>query len=245
MLLASDSLRLLGLFQLVCQGKPVVFDQPRLEELIALLAIQPGEPIQRGQIASEIWPESSEKQARSNARNLLYRIKQLWPGMENAIAVERHQLTWRRDAGIQVDVSRFQSLIAEADLCDDVDARIERLTNAADLYRGDLLPNCFADWALAERERLRGEYTTLLEQLVDLLLERRRYGDALQRAKTLQRFDPLHESAYRRLMQTYAALGDRAAALRVYHACASTLAAGVGRRTLAGDRRSANATVAP
>ena len=219
----SDSLGLFGAFQLVCQDKPVVFDQPRLEELIALLAIQPGEPIQRVQIAYQIWPDSSEKQARANLRNLVYRLRQLWPDMQSAIAVERNHLTWRQDAGIPVDVSRFQSLVEEADRCDSADVRIERLTAAADLYRGDLLPNCFADWALAERERLHGEYATVLERLVDALLEQRHYEDALQRAKALQRFDPLHESAYRRLMQTYAALGDRAAALRVYHTCASTL----------------------
>ncbi len=100
---------------------------------------------------------------------------------------------------------------------------IRLLTEAADCYQGDLLPNCFADWALAERERLRGEYATVLERLVDALLDQRRYEEALQHAKTLQRLDPLHESAYRHLMQTYAALGDRGAALRVYHACASTL----------------------
>ncbi len=223
MAVPSDSLCLLGAFQLVCQGKPVVFDQPRLEELIALLAIQPGEPIQRVQIAYQIWPDSGESQARANLRNLLYKLKQLWPNMDTAIAVERNHVTWRSDACIAVDLLRFQSLIADAGRCDNADDRIKLLTDAVDLYRGDFLPTCFADWALVERERLRGRYTTLLEQLVDLLLVQRRYADALQRAKALQRFDPLHESAYRCLMQTYAALGDRAAALRVYHTCASTL----------------------
>ena len=223
MFLASDSLRLFGLFQLICQGKPVVLDQPRLEELIALLAIHAGEPVARAQIAYQLWPDSSEKQARANVRNLLYRLKRAWPDLEEAIVIDSKHIVWRGDATFQIDVQRFEELGALAGQSNNADERIRLLTEAADCYQGDLLPNCFADWALAERERLRGEYASVLEQLVDALLDQRRYEEALQHAKALQRFDPLHESAYRHLMQTYAALGDRGAALRVYHTCASTL----------------------
>ncbi len=141
----------------------------------------------------------------------------------DAIAIDGKHVTWRGDTTFQVDVQRFEELNALADRSQNADERIRLLTEAADCYQGDFLPNCYADWALAERERLRGEYATVLERLVDALLDQRRYEEALQHAKALQRLDPLHESAYRHLMQTYAALGDRGAALRVYHACASTL----------------------
>ena len=137
--------------------------------------------------------------------------------------IDGKNIAWRGDAIFQIDVEQFEELGALAGESNDIDARIRLLTEAADCYQGDLLPNCFADWALAEREQLRGKYASVLEHLVDALLDQRHNEEALQYAKALQRFDPLHESAYRRLMQTYAALGDRAAALRVYHTCASTL----------------------
>ncbi len=218
-----DSLRLLGSFQLFYQGRPITLGQPRLEELIALLTTQPGEPIQRGQIAYQLWPDSGEKQSRANVRNILYRLKRAWPNLDDAIAIDGKHVTWRGDTTFQVDVQRFEELNALADRSQNANDRIRLLMEAADCYQGDFLPNCYADWALAERERLRGEYATVLERLVDALLDQRRYEEALQHAKALQRLDPLHESAYRHLMQTYAALGDRGAALRVYHACASTL----------------------
>ena len=216
------SFRLFGQFQLIDRGDEVVLGQPRLEELIALLAIHPGEPIQRAQIAYQIWPDSGEHQARVNLRNLLHKLKQAWPGMVEAIDVTRTHVAWR-DADIHVDLHRFESFTAEASQHHDAEARIVPLLEAANLYRGDFLPSCYAEWALAERERLRSEYAAALEQLTDLQLETRRYDDALTSAKKLQRFDPLHETAYRRLMQAYAALGDRAAALRVHHTCATTL----------------------
>ena len=62
-----------------------------------------------------------------------------------------------------------------------------------------------------------------MERLIDGLLDRRQNEDALERVRALQRFDPLRESTYRQLMQVYMALGDRAAALRVYHACSTIL----------------------
>lgn len=97
------------------------------------------------------------------------------------------------------------------------------LTHAADCYQGDLLPGCYADWALTEREQLGARYVVVLEQLIDALLELRQYEEALHWAKKLRDHDPLQESAYRRLMQVYTVLGDRASALRVYHTCASIL----------------------
>ena len=103
------------------------------------------------------------------------------------------------------------------------DERIELLTEAIELYRGDFLPDCYADWALAERERLRATHVSLLEQLVDALIERRQYSLALERAQEMLRFDPLRETTYGLLIRIHALMGDRAAALRVYHTCVTTL----------------------
>ena len=143
--------------------------------------------------------------------------------MTESISVESTHIAWRSDASITVDVHRFEEMLQIAGQCDDVTERAALLTDATEVYRGDLLPDCYADWALAAREVLRRTYASSLEQLVTALLALRQFEEALQRAVSLQGFDPLSEKAYRRLMQAYAALGDRATALRVYHICASVL----------------------
>ena len=210
MSLPHNSLQLLGAFRLVQHGEPVALGQPRLEELITLLAIQPGTPITRARIGYDFWPDSSDKQARTNVRSLLHKLKKAWPDAATAIAVERTAVTWRADGPIAVDVQRFGDLYDQAVACRDAAERIRLLTTAVQAYGGDLLPDCYAEWVLAERERLRGKYATLLEQLVTALLAQRCYEEALARAKALLHFDPLRENAYRLLMQAYAALGDRA-----------------------------------
>lgn len=91
------------------------------------------------------------------------------------------------------------------------------------LYTGDLTPGWYDEWIVPERERLRQSYLDALEQLARLLEHAGRLRDALDYAQQLQRADPLHEAAYRQLMQLHLALDDRASALRVYHTCATTL----------------------
>jgi hypothetical protein len=57
-----------------------------------------------------------------------------------------------------------------------------------------------------------------------LLLESQRdYKGAIGHGQQLLRHDPLHEATHRRLMRLYALSGDRAGALRTYHACATIL----------------------
>ncbi len=218
-----DSLRLLGAFHLIHRGEEIRLTQARLQELIAQVAVCLGLPVTRGQIANHFWPDSSDKQARANVRILLHRLRKAWPRAEELIVIERTHITWRRDAAALVDVHRFEELLAQTKQSQNAHERTHLLSDAADVYRGDLLPDCYAEWALAAREQLRSRYAAMLETLIDDLVELRRYDDALHRAKQLRDHDPLHESSYRRLMQISMLLGDRTAALRVFHACASIL----------------------
>ena len=90
-------------------------------------------------------------------------------------------------------------------------------------YGGELLPGCYSDWLLAERDRLAQAYGAALEQLAALYEERRDYRQAIGHAQTLLRHDPLHEPTYARLMRLQALNDDRAAALHTYHTCATIL----------------------
>ena len=97
------------------------------------------------------------------------------------------------------------------------------LEQAVAVYGGELLPGCYSDWLLAERDRLAQAYGAALEQLAARYEERRDYRQAIGHAQTLLRHDPLHEPAYARLMRLQALNDDRAAALHTYHTCATVL----------------------
>ena len=158
MVSAPNRLRLLGTVELTLDGAPVALGQSRLEELVALLALRPGTPLKRAEIAYHFWPDSSEQQARTNVRNLLHKLKKGWPGLEATLAIGHGDVTWRRDATLTVDVQEFVRAAEHAEQRDLPAERVLLLAGAVDCYMGDFLPACFADWALAEREQLRTRY---------------------------------------------------------------------------------------
>jgi DNA-binding SARP family transcriptional activator len=53
------------------------------------------------------------------------------------------------------------------------------------LYRGELLPGCYDDWILPERERLQQRFIETLEQLILLLQNRGDYRGAINYAERL------------------------------------------------------------
>src|SRR5205807_1331658 len=99
----------------------------------------------------------------------------------------------------------------------------QNLEHATHLYRGDLFPSCYDEWIFPERDRLHQVFLQAAERLMALLEQERDYSAAITVAQHLLRQDPLHEATSRQLMRLHALCGDRAAALRTYHSCASLL----------------------
>ena len=97
------------------------------------------------------------------------------------------------------------------------------LRTAVDLYRGELVSGCYDEWLVAAREHFRQRYLDALSRLVPLLEAEDEVPQAIARAEQLMAADPLREETYRVLMRLHAGRGDRARAIRVYHAGASTL----------------------
>jgi LuxR family maltose regulon positive regulatory protein len=97
------------------------------------------------------------------------------------------------------------------------------LEDALALYRGDYLEGVYHDWCVLERERLRGRYLAALETLARLYADRKDLQRAIELYQRLLAQDPYREAAHQALMRCYYRLGDRAAAIRQYQACANVL----------------------
>ena len=222
--MVSLRIRLLGQFAITHATEAIVaIPHARLQELLAYLLLHRTAPISRQQLAFIFWPDSTEEQARTNLRNLWHRLRRTLPDADRFLAADELTMQWRGDPSCWLDVAAFEDHLKQAGAAAGSDDELRRLEQAVALYAGELLPGCYSDWLLAERDRLAQMYGQALEQLAALYEERRDYRQAIGHAQTLLRHDPLHEPVYAQLMRLQALNDDRAAALHTYHTCVTVL----------------------
>jgi DNA-binding SARP family transcriptional activator/Tfp pilus assembly protein PilF len=220
-------IHLLGDFLLVLESEPVTtVDWPRMQSMLAYLILHRDAPRSRTHLAFLFWPDSTEEQAHTNLRHLVYRLRRTLPNANSYLHANKQTLHWNPDVPWTLDVADFERAIAEADQAEQdgnlISMRVA-LEEAVKLYRGDLLLGVYEECLLSERERLRQQFLEALERLIVQMERERRYQEAIRVAQQLLRVDPLHEATYRTLMRLYAGSDDRAAALRTYQTCVTVL----------------------
>ena len=98
-------LKLLGGFDArLGTGTPVVLPRRKAQALLAYLALQPGQTHLRDKLATLLWGESTDAQARHSPRQALLAIKQAVPVHAGAlIAIAKDRVTLNQ-AAVHVDV---------------------------------------------------------------------------------------------------------------------------------------------
>ena len=216
--------RLLGTVNLTSgEGREArsLLGQPRRLALLAYLAAgMPRRGIQRrDQLLTLFWPELDQGHARAALRQALHVLREeLGP----------HVLVCRGDEEVGLDFDVVRCDVAEFDCA----VTAGRLTEALDLYRGELLEGFFISeapeferWQDDERSRLREMASRAAQALVE---EAENGGDlptAAIWARRALRLAPHDEGQLRRLLTLLDQLGDRAGALQAYDEFARRLAA--------------------
>lgn len=216
------NVRLLGNFQLTHNEEAIdtINGSPRLQSLLAYLILHSNAPQPRQQIAFLFWPDSTEKQARTNLRKLLFQLRSALSDADEFLADTPQTVQWRPDAPFWLDVAEVQNLLLQLQ---QNAANRALLTRLSTLYTGPLLPNLYDDWIDARRQTLHAAVTQALAQLVSALEATYAYDEGIHYAQRLLQLDPLAEQTYLRLMRLRALAGDRTGALRTYHDCVATL----------------------
>ena len=234
-------IELLGGFQLFTGDRTVPrLPSARQQELIAFLVLHARSgPIQRQRVAAALWPDSTDAQALTNLRRELHHLREGFPALDALIDAGTRTLGWSGPAGA-VDLIAFEraaestSAKATADRSSAADRAA--LQQAARHYKGDLLPECVAEWIDADRERLRQRARHVLTHLVALLEKDGAFGDAIEHLQQLLRIDPVDEPAWCALMRCHARRGERATALHLYQQCAALLKKELGVQPSAATR---------
>ncbi len=226
-------IQLLGDFSISKDGQELLsgHSATRRSLLLAYLLLKRNHRQSREQIAYLFWKDSTDGQARSNLRSLLTALRRQAPMLAACLRVDETHLCWRNDSTQVIDVAEFESALERAATfgqAEKIETLIDALKQAIALYTGELLPACYEDWVLAERQRLQTAYLDALLWLIDLLEKNDRNQEAIRYAELLWQADPLRETSIFLLMRLYASVGDRAQALSLYARCARLLVEELG-----------------
>jgi DNA-binding SARP family transcriptional activator len=207
-----------------------------VQTLFAYLLLQPHRAQPREVLADVLWSERSQERARSCLSTALWRLRRILepdgtPAGTYLIASSSGEVSFNWHSDHWLDVSAFetkarQSLVRPIEILT-ID-EVQHLEAALQLYTGELLEGFYTDWALRERERLRGLYLNTLAHLMRFYHQQGHYDKGVVYGQKILDLDPLREEVHRDLMRLYVANGQRPLAIRQYQACCTLLAEELG-----------------
>src|SRR4029453_1577895 len=113
---ARLKVRLLGGVEIILDGRHLrAFNSLRLQRFLALIALR--KDLQhRSRLAFELWPDSDERQARTNLKKMLHDFRHSLPAPGEFVEIENEIVRWIPTGPADVDVLRFRDALAAGDL---------------------------------------------------------------------------------------------------------------------------------
>src|SRR5215469_1647787 len=175
---AQLKIRLLGTPEVRIAGMPLMLHHQKARALLYYLAAT-GSLHTRDHLATLLWSESPESNARHSLRSSLYHMRQaLLIRGANETLVGDGDLVYLRLEHDACDIARFRQLLAEN--------REHAIAEAASLYRGPLLQDftlsdapLFEEWTRFEASALRQAYHGALHRLATWAEQRQAYSEAI------------------------------------------------------------------
>lgn len=191
----SHRIQTFGSLQIHGVNDSLLLKGEKSRSLLAYLILHPRARHRRETLADMLWQDSPPDRVRRNLSDLLYRLQKT---IESEwLTIDDDTIAFQPNPNLSVDVWEFDKLIASKDSGD--------LQKAVELYAGDLLPEIYDEWIVAERELRRGQYLSALETLAGQYESQGKLQQALLSVRRLILTEPLHEPAH----QTYLRLLGR------------------------------------
>jgi DNA-binding SARP family transcriptional activator len=195
-------------------------------QVLKYLVAARGRPVTSEELLSVFWPQNGAAPAATNVRQAVHALRDRLEPDRPRQAASRYILGRRgggyelAEGAVLVDADAFAAA-AEAGLAalraGDGRRAEAALGRAAALYRGEFLADePDADWALAERDRLRALAGRVLRALAGLNLRAGELDAASDHLQRLAELEPLDVDAQRQLLTLLLRRGRRTEAARRY-----------------------------
>ncbi|MEV6879257.1 BTAD domain-containing putative transcriptional regulator [Amycolatopsis sp. NPDC051128] len=228
-------IRLLGPFQVLVDGSPVVLTSSRQRALLATLALAAGRLVSIDALARGVWGEAPPAHIRGSLQTYVMRLRRLCG--EDTVVTEPDGYRLVVDPS-RVDALRFLRTLDQAAATTEPARRRELLTAALATWGGTPLegvgsPALTAEWGPLLTER----HLFAVEQRIDLDAGLVPDARLVAELTDLVAQHPLRESLWERLLRVLARSGRRAEALSRYAGLRALLADELGVEPGEGLRR--------
>jgi LuxR family maltose regulon positive regulatory protein len=227
----------LGGFEVRLSGGKILSDAQwtglRQKLLLKAILVNGCREIPKDILMDALWPDSSHEAAQKRFKVTLHRLRRILEpdvdhrSVSSCISLKDNLVSL--DMGrCRVDVNDFLAACDEIRQLkhDDDDQRLlSACRRAADIYRGDFLPEePYLSWAEMKRAALKDQYLAVLMELARLFERKGDLEQATRHCGAVIQADPLAEQAHQQIMRLLQRQGRRSAALKVYRDLAETLA---------------------
>jgi DNA-binding SARP family transcriptional activator len=222
---------------------PQAFGRERARALLAALLCA-GRPVHREELLEWFWPTLAPERGLRAFHVTLYELRRgiephLARGAARSVVMADGE-AYRMELAPQDswDAGEFLALARSGLAEQDSDRRLWLLEAAEAAHAGVLFPEWpYAPWAERRRGELERAHQAVLERLAETLVAAGQRGAAIGRYQQLIELDPEREAWHRGLMRLYADTGERALALRQFHACRALLRRELGVEPSADTRQ--------
>jgi DNA-binding SARP family transcriptional activator/regulation of enolase protein 1 (concanavalin A-like superfamily) len=218
------SIRLLGGFAIrLGSHPPEKLPTQKCEQLLAYLALHPGENHLRRLLASTFWLDQEEKAALGSLRTALMPVRRLFqPWEAQGYGIQRNKLhvAFLPPPGCRVDALEFQQLAREGlNRLLSAEERIPRLEAALRTHADPFLAGCDAEWCEPIRGQLQVLYFDCLQAVVEAHKACRRPARVVEWARVGLFHEPYDESLHREIMYHLHLMGDRVGMMHQFLEC--------------------------
>jgi DNA-binding SARP family transcriptional activator len=217
---------LLGPLEVRDGGRVVALSRKKHRGLLALLLLRAGELVSADALIEELWGARPPKTAREALHNYVSHLRKELGAELIETREPGYVLHVEPD---QLDLLRFERLVAEARDADSAADRAAKLRMAVGLWRGPALADlAYEPFAAAESQRLEELRLVAREDLVDAELELGRAGDLVLELEELVAEHPFRERLRSQLMLALYRAGRQADALQAYRDARDALVGELG-----------------
>lgn len=226
-------IRMLGTFEVVRGGERLpetAWHTQQAKQVLKALVLARGRPVPSDRLIEWLWPGANPASTGTTLRSTVHALRRALEPDRPSRVPSRYVVTRAPGYAFEpgpdtwVDIYVFEDLLDRASQTRHPGQRLRLLREALDLYRGDLLEeDPYAEWVIAERERLRERYLDALLDLAELHAAAGEYTRAVAACRRALARDEYREAAYRALMRYQVLAGDVAAALTTYERCRTML----------------------